>query len=160
MKKFVMGLVLGIGLTIAVSAAAEGIQSLVGKQVDGQATVVLDGNELGTQAVIIEGTSYAPVRAIGEAVGREVGWEGGKVTLDSKQAVSTPSPTVTPAPSVGVYPKDVIEAEIQRVEVIIHGKKGAIEQYPGRYDTEENRKILSDLEAELAVWKQRLADLK
>lgn len=147
-------MVLGIGLTIAVSAAADGIQSLVGKQVDGQAPVVLDGNELATQAIIIEGTSYAPVRAIGEAVGKEVGWEEGKVILESKQ-VATP----TPSQSVSKYSKDVIDAEIQRLEVSIYNLKTIMDEYPDRFGTEENRNKLKQSEFELSIWKQRLADL-
>lgn len=84
MKKFIMGLILGAGLTLAFSVSAESIQSLIGKQVDGEATVVLDGVDLPVKAAIIEGTTYAPVRAVGEAVGKDVDWKGGKVTLDSK----------------------------------------------------------------------------
>jgi hypothetical protein len=84
MKKFVMGLILGAALSFTVSANAEEIKSLIGKQVDGETTVLLDGVELPVQAAIIEGTTYAPVRAIGEAVGKKVDWREGKVTLDTK----------------------------------------------------------------------------
>jgi hypothetical protein len=164
MKKFIMGLILGVGLTIAVSAAAEEIQSLIGKQVEGQVAVEVDGVQINVPAAIIDGTSYAPVRAVGEAVGKEVDWKEGKVILESKQTVPNPSatPFVNPAPTMAPssYKKDQIEYEIQRIELDIYAKKYGIEQYPGRFDTEENRKALKDLEAELALWKQRLADLE
>ncbi|MNR93452.1 hypothetical protein D3C72_245090 [compost metagenome] len=164
MKKFVMGLVLGVGLTVAVSAAAEEIQSLIGKQVEGQVAVVVDGVQINVPAAIIDGTSYAPVRAVAEAVGKEVDWKEGKVILESKQE-ATPSagvsisPTATPAPSSVKYSKDVIEAEIQRLEVSIYNLKTIMEEYPDRFGTEENRSKLKLLEPELTLWKQRLAEL-
>lgn len=86
MKKLgyvLLGVMAGIFLSITVSVSAEQI-SMIGKKVDDQAVIVMDGNELSIPAIILEGTSYAPVRAIGEAVGKEVGWTEGKITLDSK----------------------------------------------------------------------------
>lgn len=53
---------------------AEEIKSLIGKQVERQAAVVVDGNEITVAAAIIDGTSYAPVRAVAEAVGKKVDW--------------------------------------------------------------------------------------
>lgn len=87
MKKFVMGLIIGAVLSFTVSANAEEIKSLIGKQVEGQVAVIVDGQEISVPAAIIGGVSYAPVRAVGEAVGREVGWEEGKVILNSSKEV-------------------------------------------------------------------------
>lgn len=163
MKKFVMGLIIGVGLTVAVSAAAEEIQSLIGKQVEGQVAVIVDGKEISVPAAIIDSVSYAPVRAVAEAVGKDVDWKEGKVILESKQATPTPSisesvrPTATPI--TGVYSKDRIETEIQRIEIEIHAMKGHIEQRPEKYDNDETRQKVSSLESELAIWKQRLAEL-
>lgn len=164
MKKFVMGLVLGVGLTVAVSAAAEEIQSLIGKQVEGQVAVVVDGVQINVPAAIIDGTSYAPVRAVGEAVGKEVDWKEGKVILESKQeatpapstAVSV-SPTATPAPSTVKYSRDVIEAEIQRLETSLYSQKLRLEERPDLTDLKDK---ISANESELVIWKQRLADLE
>lgn len=162
MKKFVMGLVLGVGLTVAVSAAAEEIQSLIGKQVEGQVAVVVDGVQINVPAAIIDGTSYAPVRAVGEAIGHEVDWKEGKVILESKQitpkstASSSVGPTVTPAPSTEAYTKDRVDAEIQRLEVDLYSLKLGLKDR----DSEALRKKIADAEAELALWKQRLADLQ
>ena len=67
--------------------------------------IVVDGKELSTSAepFIYNGTTYLPIRAVGEAVGKEVTWNGGtntvylgEVPASAKQ--QTPAPE-TPAPA-------------------------------------------------------------
>ena len=57
--------------------------NVVGKKVDSVISVYKDGTKLNTEAVVINGVTYAPVRAVSEAVGVEVKYEGGKVTLST-----------------------------------------------------------------------------
>lgn len=156
MKKFIMGLIVGLALSLAVTAYAEDIKSLVGKQVDGQAAVVLDGEELSVQAVIIEGTSYAPIRAVGEAVGKEVDWKEGKVVMENKQtAVVAPNPSGET--TTKTFSKDVIESEIQNLEVILYDQKLRFQDRP---DLTELESKITENEARLKVWKQRLAEIE
>lgn len=72
MKKFMMGLIVGVAITAAGSAYAEEIQSLVGKTIQGQFPVKVAGVQLTEQAAVLDGTSYLPVRAIGEALNMDV----------------------------------------------------------------------------------------
>lgn len=153
MKKWfhvLFGLVLGIALTISVTAAAEEIKGMVGKKVDDQTVVVLDGKELQVPVIIIEGSSYGPIRAIGEAVNRKVDWKEGKVFLDTKKDVQADP----------VYNRDRIEAEIQRLEIILHDQKGTFEQYPNWPNKAELEEKISENEAELKVWQDRLSALE
>lgn len=75
MKKFVMGLIVGIAITASATAFADEIESIIGKTVEGQFPVKIDGVTLDKQAAVIDGTSYLPVRAIGEAIGRDVSFD-------------------------------------------------------------------------------------
>lgn len=90
-----LGIVIGVALTISASAAADGLKSLVGKQIDGEFTVTLNGEELAVKAGTIEGTSYLPVRAVSEALNLEVGFNndtGISLTKKGADKVSTITP--------------------------------------------------------------------
>lgn len=80
----IIGLVTGISLSTVTGAMAENLETLIGKKVDSQAEVLLDGVALTSHAIIIEGRSYAPVRAVGEAAGLNVDWKDEKVVLNKK----------------------------------------------------------------------------
>lgn len=81
-----IGIISGVLLTISFSAAAEELQNLVGKTVDSQVSVNIDGKDLETSAIIVDGSSYAPVRAIGEAAGLNVDFKNNKVILTKKES--------------------------------------------------------------------------
>ncbi|WP_010276361.1 hypothetical protein [Paenibacillus senegalensis] len=72
MKKMIVGGLIGAALTVGVSAHAEVTNLMIGKVVDGVFPVKLNGQTLHTEAIVIEGTSYLPVRAFSETLGMEV----------------------------------------------------------------------------------------
>lgn len=73
MKKFVLGLIVGIAVTATSSVYADDIiQSVVGKSIEGEMPIKVSGKQLSTQAIIVDGTSYLPVRAAGEALNMDV----------------------------------------------------------------------------------------
>lgn len=163
MKKFVMGLVLGVGLTVAFSAAAEEIQSLIGKQVEGQVAVVVDGVQISVPAAIIDGTSYAPVRAVGEAVDREVDWKEGKVLLNEKTvSVSSLVPQSTPDVQQELINKrSVIDYNIGILQAEIHSKYSILKDKPEKVDNVEQwKKDIADLEAKLKEWQDKRSELE
>ena len=82
MKKFVMGVIIGALLTIGVSAAADSIGK-IGKQITNEYVVKVNGSALDATAIAVDGTSYAPVRAIAGAAGFEVDFKNGEVLLVS-----------------------------------------------------------------------------
>ncbi|MGO4543222.1 hypothetical protein AB4Z29_00280 [Paenibacillus sp. 2TAB23] len=89
-----IGIMIGSVLTFGVGAAADSI-SLVGKKISGETDVLVNGVKLGT-AIIVNGSSYAPVRVIGEAAGFEVGFVNKKVVLGApKGEVTNPVETQT-----------------------------------------------------------------
>lgn len=81
MRKYLIGFITGILVATAGVAAADTV-SLVGKKIQSEAVVTLDGEEIG-KAVITDGTSYAPIRVIAAATGLKIGYEKGRVSLET-----------------------------------------------------------------------------
>lgn len=73
MKKLVIGIFIGALLMFSGQAFADTI-SRVGKKVGAEATVFLNGTQL-SDAVIVDGKSFAPVRDIADAFGADVEFE-------------------------------------------------------------------------------------
>lgn len=90
MKKFVLGLILGIAIAATSSVYADEVVSFIGKKVDGEFPVILNGVSLTNKVPVIEGTSYAPVREISEALGLEVKFESETVILTSPRSGEIP----------------------------------------------------------------------
>lgn len=97
MKKIghmVIGALIGTALTLTASVAAQEIKSLIGKRIDGEFTVILDGQELSVKAGTIEGTSYLPVRAISEALNLKVDFDAQTgIHLEKKEVAEEPVET-------------------------------------------------------------------
>lgn len=88
MKK-ILSIVLVASMIGGTAVFASG-STLVGKKVQSEVVVKLDGDTLGN-AVIIDKTTYAPVRLIAEASGLNVGYTPGEVTLVTEvSTVNTP----------------------------------------------------------------------
>jgi hypothetical protein len=83
MKKYVVGFLAGILFSISATVFAEDIQNLIGKKVQAEYVVEINGQALST--VVVEGKNYAPVRSLGEAAGYKVDVNGKKVTLTKPQ---------------------------------------------------------------------------
>lgn len=98
MKKYIIGAVFGFILSIGVSAHAE-VVNMIGKVVDGTFAVKVGDNTIDTPAIVIEGTSYLPVRAIGDAIGYTVGFDSDLgITLTPKAVTQQPFKPKTPLP--------------------------------------------------------------
>lgn len=83
MKKFISGIIVGVLLFTGASAFADSV-SLIGQKVQGLFTVEKSGAKI-ADAVIINGTAYAPVRAVSEATGATLIVEGKKIILGTEQ---------------------------------------------------------------------------
>lgn len=91
MKKVVAAFIAGALLMVSVQAFGDSI-SKIGKKIQTEYTVTVDGQKLTVPAIAVDGTSYAPVRAIGEAAGYNVSVSGKSINLE-KESVATMIPT-------------------------------------------------------------------
>lgn len=74
MKKYVVGCLIGFFLSLGFGAHAE-VVTMINKIVEGTFPVTVQGSKLPVDAVVIEGSTYLPVRAFGEAIGYTVGFD-------------------------------------------------------------------------------------
>jgi hypothetical protein len=73
MKKYIIGIIIGFSLaTVSAANAEEIVTSLIGKTVQGSFPIKVDGKQLTSQAAVIDGTAYLPVRDIGDALNKDV----------------------------------------------------------------------------------------
>lgn len=68
MRKYIIGSLFGLLIGGSISVHAEVI-SLVGKVVEGEMPVKINGKTLNNKAIVVDGTSYLPVHAIGNTLG-------------------------------------------------------------------------------------------
>lgn len=80
-KYVIFGILIGLLMSVSFTVAADTV-SLIGKKIGGESEVLLNGEYLDT-AIIVNGKSYAPVRAIGEAAGYDVDFINKKVILET-----------------------------------------------------------------------------
>lgn len=81
MKKVLLGFIVGVIFATAGTSFADQLSN-IGKKVEGEAKVMMNGNEV-SDAVIIDSKSYAPVRDIAESFGADVGYDQGVITIDT-----------------------------------------------------------------------------
>ncbi|OMD44298.1 hypothetical protein [Paenibacillus odorifer] len=170
MKKFVSGVIVGALLFGGASVFADSA-SLIGQKVQGLFTVEKGGAKV-ADAIIINGSAYAPVRAISEATGTKLTIEGKKIIMGETATV-----TVTPDKSAELkaeYDKTLaditrLENGIQDIEKnVIPGLKESAEILSTNGKIGERAKeTLAQYEAqlqkdktELAFLQEKLAQLK
>ncbi|MGG4439996.1 hypothetical protein [Brevibacillus fortis] len=68
MRKYIIGTLFGLLIGTSISVHAE-VVSLVGKVVEGELPVNINGKTLNNKAIVVDGTAYLPVHAIGDTLG-------------------------------------------------------------------------------------------
>lgn len=84
MRKYVVGFIIGAVFASAFPAYGA-VSSMIGKKVQAENTVIVNGKVLDVKSVNIGGTTYAPNRAIANALGLDIKFENGQVTFESKE---------------------------------------------------------------------------
>jgi hypothetical protein len=87
MKKYLVGAIIGVVLSISITAYAEDVKSLVGRAVEGSFPLLINGQKADKDVIVIDGTSYVPVRVAGELFGYDVGFIDSQVVLKAKEGV-------------------------------------------------------------------------
>jgi hypothetical protein len=85
MKKLMLGILIGIMLSIPVTIFGEQVVSVIGKTIEGQYPIYVNGQKVEKDAIVVEGTSYLPVRLIGEIFGQDVSFIDSQVILKERK---------------------------------------------------------------------------
>lgn len=80
MRKYVVGFIAGLLLASAFPAYGA-VSSLVGKKIANEYEVFVDGKKLDKKALAVDGTSYAPLRVIADAIGYDIEFANNTVVM-------------------------------------------------------------------------------
>ncbi len=120
MRKYLVGMLIGVALTIASSAFADDFKSLIGAKIQGEYPVLVDGEQLEKFAVVINGTSYLPNRVLAERIGYEV-------SFDPYFGIAMNKKEVNPTETKVVYTSEYFDEKIASLKKSIGMYKDAIE---------------------------------
>jgi len=164
-----LGAAIGVALTLSASAAADGISNLIGKKVQSEATVTLDGKKIDT-AIVIDNKSYAPIRSISEASGKKVSYEGGEVRLETpkkepaKEPIEIIDPRKQEPPLDEAGKKNIIEAINTRLMILSENKSFLIDRLSvlnsDPNPSEEDKKTIAVLQKDLANTQAEIESLE
>ncbi|MFF2016210.1 hypothetical protein [Paenibacillus sp. NPDC058177] len=174
MKKFISGIIVGVLLFAGVTAFADS-SSLIGQKVQGLFLIEKGGAKV-ADAVIINGSAYAPVRAVAEATGASLKVEGKKIIMGDTTTASVSASSSVVSGSIDELKtsrQNIVEAISKKESHIAEFKKSQVDmwdvlisenpnsttipQWEGA--KKESEKILNQLRAELATLQQQLADV-
>ncbi|NQX45093.1 hypothetical protein HQN87_07095 [Paenibacillus tritici] len=161
MKKIAAGFIAGAILMVGAQALGASA-TLVGKAIQAEYIVKVYGKKLADSAIVIDGKSYAPVRAIGELAGFQVTVAGKTISLDDKKGSAPPLsdeksslvgpvPVSTPDPALNVSKSkiELIDARIDSVVSNILTTSSLLKASPGN----------AELKQKLEQYKEEYADL-
>lgn len=161
MKKFMTGLIAGMLLMVSMTTFAEEIESYIGKVIEGQFPVIVDGQKVDKPGLVIEGTTYLPVRATAELFGYDIAFIDSQVILNKKvvatvQEVEKP---VEPEPIAETEEMTLpfIESEIERLTLQLNS---AIDAIGLRKKVNPDDPYISNFEEIKIEIEEKLAELK
>lgn len=132
MRKYVVGAIAGALIVFAGQAAAESV-SKIGKKVQAEFIVKVDGKELETMGLSIDGQTTVPARSLANAVGYDVAFVNKEVILtkkeDEKVTETTNESVVTPDPIE--EPKYTLES----ITFLIESRENELKTKKRMFDT-------------------------
>lgn len=161
MKKKIIGITasaLLLGGSLGFAAASS---PLIGAKVQGIFTVQkADGTKIG-DAVIINGSTYAPVRALSEATGTSLRVEGKSITLGETVETSPAIGETTEAEPAASAPAVTLTQEEKDILMrrITNGERGLVAAQEDLVRTQERLAASTDT-AEIQRLKKRIAEIE
>lgn len=103
MRKYVVGIIIGALLAFAGQTAADSV-SKIGKKVQGEVVVKVDGVPLEAKGLIVDGQTTVPARALADASGYDVAFQNKEVLLTKKEVETTVHnvPELEQEPQIGL----------------------------------------------------------
>jgi hypothetical protein len=163
MRKYVIGFLVGV-LCASVAPAYGAVSSLVGKKVSGEYTVKVDGTTLSNKSVAIDGTTYAPLRAIGDATGYDVSFENKTVVFTKKESESKGSDQVTNDQTTTENPNAAsiaeIDAQLTGLRKQLINISNELTSLNAKYMTSDDETLKSSLRSQADVLKEQYKQIE
>lgn len=163
MRKYLIGWIVGVCMAFSVSAYAEEIETLIGKTIQGEFPVTVNGQPMGKKSIVVDGSSYLPVRAIGEATGYTVGFDADLGISLTKDGGTVAEPTPTPVVDTQTKLRKLM-GQLEKAKLKVTTDKMFLEnarkndKNPDEIARQE--KILAETEAEVTQLEAEIAKLQ
>ena len=124
MKKYIAGFIAGVFATVGITAFADEVRSFIAEKATFEIYVAGEKFESEKPAVVIDGSTYLPLRATGEALGVTVEWNAEKRRVEvgdvkeNQEAIVSPVPTSTPVPTKPVSKGTVIKSYYYKSNIL------------------------------------------
>ncbi len=169
MRKYIIGAIVGFCLAFTVSANAEEVKNLIGMKIEGTFPVKVNGDRIEKDAIVVDGSSYLPVRAFGDSVGYDVKFdtdlgielikkEEPTVTATSSTQPTVSSPSPTPVPIENQI--KALQNQIKSKKFLLSSVKALVEKEPNAVGIESRKQEIAKAEAEIASLESQLAELE
>jgi len=161
MRKFIVGTLFGLLLSLSVTVYAEEAKTLVGRTIEGTFPVFLNGKKLSNEAIVIDGTSYLPVREIAEMLALAVKFnqqEGISLEQDETKSSDWPGTVIILPPTEPERTKPTLKDIELQIEIAQH-----LLQVNERFlntAKERNEPPNPETEARIVELKQQIAELE
>jgi len=133
MKRFITGFLCGALLFGGTAVLADSV-SLVGKKVDGEVSVFYNDEPLAAKAITVEGTSYLPVRTVGNTLGAKIEYRDGAVYVEQVDEYDAIKEKVLKDIQVEMK-KEELRKELEKLQKAV----------------ENNKKLISELEKDIEL---------
>lgn len=168
MRRYLIGTIFGFVLATAVGANAQEANKLIDSIVQAVVPVTVEGTSVG-EGIIVNDTTYLPVREFGEAVGYTVTFTEDREVVMTKNTV--PDPVQVPGSSNSTSSKSIdeqiasINKTISDIQGVIETNKGVLQSnvaFAERYNTniDDLKKIVDTINASIATAEARIAEYR
>lgn len=168
MKRNITGFILGVIITAMLTGTALG--ATVTKTIEvvyNSVNLTVNGTKVNADNILYDGTTYVPLRAVAEALGKEVGWDGktNTASVNDKGVVTKPSTNYSRTNPAPIGTKQMItisdlfdnySAEVTVTETIGGEKAWELIKAANRFNEEPG----ADEEYILAKIKVKVIDVK
>jgi|GEM_PF-2294326 len=163
MRKYVIGAAFGFLLSLGITAHAQ-VENVINAVVQGLFPVKVDGTRVG-DAIVVNDTTYLPVRAFGEAVGYEVTFTEDREVVMTRKAVSPDPDIVRQAELLAQISK--LDNDMQSKQMGIQNMKQSIDNltYDFNHSTDETLRIeygkqITMNKSRIQQWENEIIDLQ
>lgn len=84
MRKYIVGALVGLLLSIPFTTFGSALETMVGKRIQVEYPVVVEDEQLGTKAIVLDGTGYVSIKEIAEATGYFTEFKDGQIIVRKK----------------------------------------------------------------------------